>query len=307
MVSLIVFTVCDKYFLPNILAHNGHFSLQLWSILMFLLIAVSVGAKICEFKEIGRGLKSTNNGTLNIIPANVSYMRYLLTTDAKEDLYNVEYVVITIIFLEMVIRFSVYKNKRKFFNNFLNMIDVTAIMVTVGGLAVKKFSTITVTAGVVPSAVYVAHALECMSVFRVLRMFRLVYHVKELCIMAMTVRANMKNFFFIGILITLFAMVFGFLIFFAELVDNNMTSFEIAIWWAVVTMTTLGYGDVYPVTLQGRIVGGLCVMIGIIILAMPIPLIAASFSSLYHSFQMYEALNGRNKLARITPKSAPAE
>lgn len=51
-----------------------------------------------------------------------------------------------------------------------------------------------------------------------------------------------------------------------------------AMWWSVTTLTTVGYGDTYPVTVLGRIFGGLTALIGIVLIAMPTGIIAAAFS-----------------------------
>jgi voltage-gated potassium channel len=63
--------------------------------------------------------------------------------------------------------------------------------------------------------------------------------------------------------------------------ENNPQSFGSitrALWWAVVTLTTVGYGDVYPVTVLGRIVAGIVAITGIGIVALPTAILASSFA-----------------------------
>jgi voltage-gated potassium channel len=50
-----------------------------------------------------------------------------------------------------------------------------------------------------------------------------------------------------------------------------------AMWWSIITLTTIGYGDVYPVTLLGKILGGLTALIGVGIVALPTAILASGF------------------------------
>ena len=53
-----------------------------------------------------------------------------------------------------------------------------------------------------------------------------------------------------------------------------------AMWWSVATVTTVGYGDVVPVTLWGRIVGALTMVVGLLMLALPAGIVATAFASI---------------------------
>lgn len=52
-----------------------------------------------------------------------------------------------------------------------------------------------------------------------------------------------------------------------------------AMWWGAVTLTTVGYGDVYPVTVLGKIIGALIAMLGIGLFALPAGIIASGFAT----------------------------
>ena len=51
-----------------------------------------------------------------------------------------------------------------------------------------------------------------------------------------------------------------------------------ALWWAVITLTTVGYGDVYPVTTAGRLIGSIVAIGGVLLVALPTGIVAAAFS-----------------------------
>ena len=56
-----------------------------------------------------------------------------------------------------------------------------------------------------------------------------------------------------------------------------MTSISDAVWWALVTVTTVGYGDLYPVTTEGKIIASFLMIIGIIVLGLFISTLGSSF------------------------------
>ena len=49
------------------------------------------------------------------------------------------------------------------------------------------------------------------------------------------------------------------------------------IWWAIITMTTVGYGDVVPVTFAGKLMGAGCAMMGILCMSFPVPVFVSHF------------------------------
>lgn len=62
---------------------------------------------------------------------------------------------------------------------------------------------------------------------------------------------------------------------------SKFNSIPAALWWCVVTMVTVGYGDVYPLTPAGKIIAGVVMIFGVLVLAMPISVIGANFTHIY--------------------------
>lgn len=63
--------------------------------------------------------------------------------------------------------------------------------------------------------------------------------------------------------------------------QSQMKSIPGAFWWAIVSMTTVGYGDVTPIGVWGKLVGALCVISGVLTIALPVPVVVANFNNFY--------------------------
>ncbi|KXJ18916.1 Potassium voltage-gated channel subfamily B member 2 [Exaiptasia diaphana] len=87
--------------------------------------------------------------------------------------------------------------------------------------------------------------------------------------------------FILGILV----ITYGSVAYFAERDQEGtlFTNIPASFWWAVVTMTTVGYGDMHPKTLAGKLIGSVCAISGVLMIALPVSVVASNFS-LYNSY-----------------------
>lgn len=189
---------------------------------------------------------------------------------------------------ELFVRFCACPCKIAFFKDVMNSIDLVAIIpyfITLGTVIAREREG----PGFLPpdkssnQAMSLA-ILRVIRLVRVFRIFKLSRHSKGLQILGRTLRASMRElgllifFLFIGVIL------FSSAVYYAE-ADSDRSYFKSipdAFWWAVVTMTTVGYGDMRPVGVWGKIVGSLCAIAGVLTIALPVPVIVSNFNYFYH-------------------------
>ncbi len=123
--------------------------------------------------------------------------------------------------------------------------------------------------------------MRLFRVFQVLRLFKLGRYFEALQIITKVIRASWPQLV-MSVAICLFVMLFSAIIMYT--VENPFQPEQFpnvisSLWWALCTLTTVGYGDVYPVTSIGKIFASVISLVGIGIIAIPTGIIAAGFSS----------------------------
>jgi voltage-gated potassium channel len=127
-----------------------------------------------------------------------------------------------------------------------------------------------------------SQALLVVRILRVLRLFRifkLTQYVEEGgLLMTALWRSRRKIFLFVTALLTI-AVIFGALMFVIEGPENGFSTIPTGMYWAIVTMATVGYGDLSPATPAGRLVASVLILIGYSIIAVPTGIYTAELAS----------------------------
>ncbi|XP_055979200.1 potassium voltage-gated channel subfamily C member 4 isoform X1 [Sorex fumeus] len=233
---------------------------------------------------------------------NVTSVRFRREVETEPILTYIEGVCVLWFTLEFLVRIVCCPDTLDFVKNLLNIIDFVAILpfyleVGLSGLSSK-------------AARDVLGFLRVVRFVRILRIFKLTRHFVGLRVLGHTLRASTNEFLLLIIFLALGVLIFATMIYYAERIGarpsdprgNDHTDFKnipIGFWWAVVTMTTLGYGDMYPKTWSGMLVGALCALAGVLTIAMPVPVIVNNFG-MYYSLAM-----AKQKLPKKRKKHVP--
>jgi len=178
---------------------------------------------------------------------------------------------------EYMVRLIASPQKWLFVRSFLNVIDLLAILPFYVELALKNSDNQT----------FSLAFLRILRLVRVFRIFKLSRHSSGLQILGLTLRKSLRE---LGLLIFFLAIgivIFSSMVYYAESGEDEsyFRSIPDAFWWALVTMTTVGYGDMYPKTLWGKLVGSCCALCGVLAIALPVPVIVSNFDSIYKKYR----------------------
>ncbi|XP_046845229.1 potassium voltage-gated channel subfamily A member 7-like [Xenia sp. Carnegie-2017] len=205
--------------------------------------------------------------------------------DSKHDetFYYIEAICIAWFCLEYIIRFFSSPNKYQFFTQVLNIIDLVAILPFFISFGLNGHN----------NNVSSMALLRAVRLVRVFRIFKLSRYSTGLQILGMTLRASMGELGLLVFFLTVGVILFSSAVYYAEMDHKNslFKSIPHSFWWAIVTMTTVGYGDMYPKTFGGKIVGCLCACTGILAIALPVPVIVSNFEYFYSKAQRREEGN----------------
>ena len=126
--------------------------------------------------------------------------------------------------------------------------------------------------------------LRVLALFRLVRFFKLARYSSGLASLADAIYAERRSLLATLLILGGLVLTTATMMHLAEreAQPDRFGTIPDAMWWAVVTLTTVGYGDVVPVTPLGKVVAGLTAILGIAMLALPVGIIATAFSEVIH-------------------------
>jgi len=168
--------------------------------------------------------------------------------------------------IEYILRLVSVKRRLRYATSFFGIVDLLAVLPTYLSL-------------ILPGMQYLL-VIRILRILRIFRVFKLAVYIGEARTLVRALRASGRKIaIFIFTVLTL-VVVFGSLLYVIEGEANGFTSIPRSIYWAIVTLTTVGYGDISPQTNLGQAVASVIMIMGYSILAVPTGVVTVELSKI---------------------------
>lgn len=198
-------------------------------------------------------------------------------------------VCVVVFTVEFSLRLLVCPNIVEFAKSAMNIIDFLSILPFYLTILLKSVNGSNVDAFVV---------LRVLRIFRVVKLTR---HSKRLQRFGVAIASCVADLMSLMFVLLIAVVVFSSMIYFIErdAVEGKFISIPDSMWYTIVTMITLGYGDIVPSTFLGQIVGAICCVAGVILIALPIPIIQEKDIFKKQMLSVYNVDNLHSKLRQM--------
>ncbi len=183
-------------------------------------------------------------------------------------LYAIEWFFTILFSLEYLLRLSCVGRPASYARSFFGIVDLLSILPSYLAFFITN-----------------ANFLLIIRLFRVLRVFRvlkLIRYLSEANVLLRSMKMARRKIFVFFFSVIILTSIFGSLMFILEGPENGFTSIPKSIYWAIVTITTVGYGDITPHTALGQAIAALAMLTGYAIIAVPTGIITAELSLEMH-------------------------
>jgi voltage-gated potassium channel len=184
-----------------------------------------------------------------------------------ELLYLGEWIFTLLFTIEYILRLYCVGRPLAYATSFFGVVDLLAVLPTYLSIFI-------------PGTQYFL-VIRVLRVLRIFRVLKLVKYVGETRLLMQALRASQRKITVFLFAVLSLVVIFGSLIYLIEDPDSGFTSIPKSIYWAIVTLTTVGYGDITPRTEFGQVVSAIIMIIGFGIIAVPTGIVTAELTQAY--------------------------
>ncbi len=210
---------------------------------------------------------------IGIILLSICVVSLESVTGLSEDLYTttriIEWVLTGVFTVEYLARVLALRNPRYYIFSFFGIVDLLALLPTYLALFLAGSQYLIVIRG-----------LRLLRIFRILKLFRF---MGEANLLYHAMRSSMPKIIVFLITIINAAIISGTILYLVEGEASGFTSIPRSIYWAIVTMTTVGYGDISPATPLGQTIASVIMIMGYAILAVPTGIVSVELAQAHNS------------------------
>ncbi|KAL5252678.1 hypothetical protein ACHWQZ_G015450 [Mnemiopsis leidyi] len=201
-------------------------------------------------------------------------------------LFYIDAVCVSFFSTDLLVKFVTWPNRIDFFKDLLNWCD----MIAVGPFYIQLITFMFNGDVHLPT-------LFILRMGRVVRLFKLVRRIPALTMVINIIVSSRRELAMLAVLWCIFVYISAALMFFLENLNQDSKMFETmfhSLWWSVVTMGTVGYGDIYPKEAVGKVAGVFVVFGSTIFLTLPMTVIVSKFNDVYDDIKEQKELNNRD-------------
>jgi voltage-gated potassium channel len=183
-----------------------------------------------------------------------------------EWIYYAEWSFTVLFTIEYGLRLNSVERPGKYATSFFGIIDLLAIMPTYLSIFF-------------PGAQYLL-VIRLLRILRVFRVLKLAKYVASANVIMAALKASAHKIAVFMATVLILVTIVGSLIYFVEGAENGFTSIPRSIYWAIVTVTTVGYGDISPQTILGQLLASMVMLMGYAIIAVPTGIVTVELARL---------------------------
>ena len=184
--------------------------------------------------------------------------------------YNIEWFFTILFTIEYFMRIYCIKKPFNYMRSFFGIIDLLSIVPTYISI-------------LIPSTRFLG-VIRILRVLRIFRILKLINYISEAnVLMDAIVSSRRKITVFIFFLLAM-VTIFGSIMYLIEGQENGFTSIPRSMYWAIVTITTVGYGDISPGTNLGQFISSFVMILGYATIAVPTGIISAEYTAMKQKF-----------------------
>lgn len=187
-----------------------------------------------------------------------------ITAEYGDLLHYLEWFFTILFTIEYLLRLLCVSRPLQYATSFFGVIDLLAIIPTYLSL-------------ILPGTRFLL-VIRVLRVLRIFRVLKLAHYIGEANLLVQSLHASRRKITVFLFAVLTLMVIFGSLIYIIEGEANGFTSIPRSIYWAIVTMTTVGYGDISPKTNLGQALAAVVMILGYCIIAVPTGIISAEIS-----------------------------